>query len=104
MNKTLLFITFAVLAALGIAGSVLLLIVTPDGYDRFTSFVLQILGLTTVAAGTFAALNIQGKKLEVVRKQTNGTLIGLLQTISKKDAELAAYKARFGELEMEEQA
>lgn len=77
MNRTVMFITFAALAALGLLGSIVLLIHRPDATATFTSFVVQTLGLVAVAAGTFYGLGKANEKLEVVRAQTNGNLTKL---------------------------
>lgn len=94
MNKTVMFVTFSCLAALAISGSVVLAIVKPEANGNYIGFAFQILGLVTVAAGTFYGLGKANEKLEVVRKQTNGTLTGLLRTISEKDAEIARLKEK----------
>lgn len=74
MNKTVIFITFAALAALGVIGTMILLIHRPDASATFTSFIVTILGLVSVAAGTFYGFGKQGEKLETIAKQTNGNL------------------------------
>ncbi len=81
MNRTTAFICFVVLAALGIVGAVLLLLLRPDASASFIAFIIQLLGLVTVGAGTFALLGQQGKKIESIEKQTNGNL-------SRRDAEI----------------
>ena len=72
--------TFAGFLA-GIIGAVFLHLIRPDASATFATFVLQILGLATVAAGTFYGLGKVNEKVEAVAKQTNGTL-------SKKDDEI----------------
>lgn len=74
MSKTAAFIAFSVLAALGIAGMIVLLIHRPDATATFTAFIVQILGLVVVAAGTFYGFGKTNEKLEAVQKQTNGNL------------------------------
>ena len=86
MNKTILFIIFAVLVALGIIGSLVLLILRPDASATFVSQVVLLLGLVVSAAGTFYALGKTNEKLEVVQQQTNGNL-------SKRDDEIAQLRA-----------
>ncbi|MFD8768462.1 hypothetical protein [Microbacterium oxydans] len=81
MNKTAVFITFAILAALGLIGSLYLLVERPDASATFTALLVQILGLVVVAAGTFYALGKTNEKIEDVQKQTNGNL-------SRRDAEI----------------
>lgn len=99
MNKTVVFVTFACLALVGLVGAVLLLMFKAEVYDSFVALILQILGLVTVAAGTFAALGNQASKLEVVKKQTNGTLSAMMEKINEKDAVNATLHARIAELE-----
>lgn len=77
MNKTVVFVTFATLAGLGIIGSAFLLVTRPDASATFSTQLVLILGLVVTAAGTFAALGKQGEKLEKIEKQTNGTLSAL---------------------------
>lgn len=74
MNKTAVFITFAVLAALGLIGAIYLLVERPDATATFTSLLVQVLGLVAVAAGTFYGFGKTNEKLEEVQKQTNGNL------------------------------
>lgn len=71
MNKTVIFITFAVVVILGFAGYILLLArdPTPDPTrsDRVITSLVLLLGLLSTAAGQFYML---GK----IEKQTNGNL------------------------------
>jgi hypothetical protein len=81
MNKTVMFVTFAVLAGLGIIGSAFLLVYRPDASATFGTQTVLFLGLVTSAAGTFALLDKQGKKIEQIQEQTNGNL-------SRRDEEI----------------
>lgn len=74
MNKTVVFITFGALAALGLTGTLILQIVRPEASAIFTSFVIQTLGLASVAAATFYGLGKANDKLDTVQQQTNGNL------------------------------
>lgn len=81
MNKTAIFITFAVLAAIGIVGTAYMLLERPDATATFTGFVLQILAVVSLAAATFygfgtqkKSLENQDEKLEKIEQQTNGRL------------------------------
>ncbi|WP_433586360.1 hypothetical protein [Microbacterium hydrocarbonoxydans] len=92
MNKTVMFVTFAALAAVGLAGSVLLLIVRPESLSSFTTLLITVLGLATTAAGTFYALGKTNEKLDKVDKQTNGTLSALREEndrLTRENVELA---------------
>lgn len=74
MNKNIIFVSFAVLAGLGMIGCAVLLIVRPDATATFTSTVTIILGLVVTAASTFYGFGKQGEKLEKIERQTNGNL------------------------------
>jgi hypothetical protein len=93
MNKTVMFITFAVLVLVAFVGSVVLLVVRPDASATFIGQVVQLLGLVTVAAGTFAGIGKLGGQVEQVRSQTNGTLSKLS---TERDAALAELARRDG--------
>lgn len=88
MNKTVLFVTFAALAAIGLVGGLVLLIHRPDATATFTSLLVTVLGLVATAAGTFYALGKQGDKLEQIHKQTNGTLSALQEENARLTAQL----------------
>jgi hypothetical protein len=77
MNKTVIFITFSALAALGIVGTAILLILRPDATATFTAFIATVLGLVSVAAAQFYGFGKQNEKLETIKTQTNGTLSAL---------------------------
>lgn len=81
MNKTVIFVTFAILVMLAIIGSVVLLIVRPDASATFISQVVVLLGLVVTAAGTFYGFGKVQEKVDEIGRQTNGTL-------SRKDEEL----------------
>ena len=96
MNKTVVFITYAVLVALGLIGTVLLLIVAPQHFGTFTGFVVVLLGLATSTAANFWQLGkakeqIQevrtetSEKLDIVQRQTNGTLTKLTDRLEEKN-------------------
>jgi hypothetical protein len=89
MNKTAVFITFAALAGLGIAGAVVLLIHRPDASATFTSLLVLILGLVVTAAGTFYGFGKQGEKLDEIQKQTNGNLTSRDKLIAEQAALIA---------------
>lgn len=90
MNKTVIFITFAALASVGLAGTVVLLVLRPESVSDFTSLLITVLGLATTAAGTFAMLGKQGKEIETIKRQTNGTL-------TAKDNEIAVLRGILAE-------
>jgi hypothetical protein len=90
LNKTAVFITFAVLAGIGIVGTLTLTILRPDATATFTSFLLTILSIVSVAAGTFYGFGKQGEKLEQIQKQTNGNL-------SRRDEQIAALQKKLSD-------
>ena len=100
MNRTVVFLAFATLAALGIIGATAILLLRPDATATLTGFIVQILGLASVAAVTFYGLGKANEKLERVEKQTNGTLSKLLverdtalAIVDSRNAEIAQLKA-----------
>lgn len=110
MNKTLIYVTFLVLVVLALIGSTLIIILTPNQFSTFTGFIVVLLGIATTFATTVAALektkrevqNVKHEtstKLDVVQKQTNGTLTKLIETNTEKDALLAEKDRQIAELE-----
>ncbi|WP_322412067.1 hypothetical protein [Microbacterium invictum] len=92
MNRTVMFVTFSTLAALGIIGTALILLLRPDATATFTALLVQVLGLVTVAAATFYGLGKANEKLEKVERQTNGTLSELRaenDRLTRENIELA---------------
>jgi hypothetical protein len=89
MNKTVVFITFACLAGIALVGAVVLLIVRPDASATFIQLIVTVLGLVSVAAGTFYGLGKQGEKLDEIKTQTNGTLSKRDDIIANLQLELA---------------
>lgn len=79
MNRTVVFIVFAVLCGLAIVGSVVLHLLRPDTALPFIGTVVTVLGLASVFAGTAYGLGKVNEKVEQVRKQTNGTTHKVIQ-------------------------
>lgn len=90
MNKTVIFITFTALAAVGLIGSVALLIFRPEASQDFTTLLITVLGLATTAAGTFYTLGKQGQEIATIKSNTNGTL-------SRKEEEIAELRSALAE-------
>jgi hypothetical protein len=90
MNKTAVFIAFTMLAAVGIAGATFIAIHRPDATATFTSLLVTVLGLATVAASTFYGLGKTNEKLDTIRAQTNGNL-------TRRDDEIAALREELRE-------
>lgn len=91
MNKTVMFVTFAILAALGLVGGVVIMVFRPDATATFVGLLVQVLGLVSIAGGTFYMLGKQGEKIEVIQKQTNGNLTRRDEEIARLSAELEKY-------------
>ena len=77
VNKTLILIGFFVLILFSIIGAVVLIIFRPDQLGGFISAVTTLLGIGSAAVITIYGLGEQGKKLEAIKTQTNGTLSAL---------------------------
>jgi hypothetical protein len=93
VNKTVMFVTFAALVLVALVASAVLLVVRPDASATFIGQASTLLGLVTVAAGTFAGIGNLSGKIEQVRSQTNGTLSKLS---AERDAALAELARRDG--------
>jgi hypothetical protein len=94
MNKTVVFVCFAALAAIAICGGGYLLVVRPEAQATFGVFAGGILSSVVLAAGTFAALGKQGEKIDEIKRNTNGTLSELRAEIQEKNDHIAAlYRA-----------
>lgn len=110
MNRTLIFITFVSLVALALAGTVLILLVIPEQFGTFTGFLLVLLGLAASFATTVSALertkqevqNVKEEtsaKLDVVQRQTNGTLTKLISNLAEKEHIIRNKDRRIADLE-----
>ncbi len=89
MNKTLLFIIFAVLAGVGLVLYALILLFAPEHAPAFAGQVIVVLGLVSASATTFYMLGKQQTTLEEVKTNTNGKLSALMATNDAKDATIA---------------
>lgn len=90
MNKTLAFILIVALAVVGLAGVVVLLIIRPEATDTLMNFLMQLLVLLGGFGGLAAIQARQGKEIETIKHNTNGTL-------SAKDNEIATLRAALAE-------
>lgn len=88
MNRTAVFVTFSMLAGVGIVGALVLSIHRPDATATFIGLVVTILGLVATFAGTAYGLGRLGEKVEAVRHQTNGTLSARDERIAELEAEV----------------
>lgn len=85
MNKTVAFVSFAILAMLGIIGAVIVLLVRPEYTNTLTTILVNVLGLVTVAAGTFYSLGKVDEKVVKIKEQTNGTTTTLIEENLRKE-------------------
>jgi len=109
MNRTVVFITFAVLVVLALVEAFVLLIFAPQHFTTLTGFILVLLGLASTFAATVWSLgknkqelqNVKeetSQKLDVVQKQTNGTLTKLISRNNELAEENRSMLAENGEL------
>ena len=85
MNKTAAVLGFLTLVALGLIGVVVILIVAPTSAGVLTSFVLTVLAVASTSVVLFYGMSKQDEKLQVIQRQTNGTLSALSAAIETKD-------------------
>lgn len=90
LSKTVAFVVIGILAGLGLTGSTLLLILRPEASATFIGQMVTVLGLVVTAAGTLYGLGKVTDKIEVVQRQTNGTLSALREENDRLTAELVA--------------
>jgi hypothetical protein len=94
MNKTLLFVVFATLAALGLAGYVVVLLVSPENATAFVGTLVTILAIVSASATTFYMLGKQQDTLEQVKTQTNGANTALREENASLRNQLLAVVAQ----------
>jgi hypothetical protein len=110
MNKTVVYVTFACLVALGIVGTLLLLFIAPQHFGTFTGFLIVLFGVATTAAANFWQLgkakeelqNVKTEtstKLDVVQRQTNGTLSKLIADLNEANELLRRKDRAINDLE-----
>ena len=81
ISTLIVFITIAILVAIGIIGSVLIILVRPGSTAEFTNTFVLIVGIAISFAGTAGLVNPIAKRVRKVEKQTNGML-------SRRDEEI----------------
>lgn len=103
MNKTVIYIGFISLIALSLVEALVLLWFAPEHFATFTSYIAISLGLATTFAVTLWQLKQHrdetSAKLDVVQKQTNGTLSRAFELIEEKNAEIERLKRAKQDLE-----
>lgn len=90
MNKQVIFIIIAMLAAVGLIGVFVLQLIRPDASATLINFVFQLLMLLGGFGGLAAMQAQQNKEIETIKTNTNGTL-------SRKDEEIATLRAKLAE-------
>lgn len=93
MNKTLIAIGFFVLIGLAIIGAVVLSIMRPDQVATFIGAMSTLLGIGSAAVLSIYGLGRQGKQLDTIKANTNGTLSHLMEENARltKRLEVAAF-------------
>lgn len=86
LSKNLAFAAVAILLVLGIAGVVLLHLFRPDASATFIQTIVTFAGILTTTITLLYGLGKVNDRIEVVRKQTNGTLSALREEIERKEA------------------
>lgn len=111
MNKTVIYIGFIALIALSLIEALVLLWFAPEHFATFTAYIAVTLGVASTFAVTIWQLKQHRDettaKLDVVQKQTNGTLTRLIEQsdaktliIHHKDSELRKRDAEIAELRL----
>lgn len=90
MNKQVIFYIIAAIAALGVVGVIVLQLIRPDASATLINFVFTLLPVLAGFGGLAAMQAQQNKEIETIKKNTNGTL-------SRKEHEIAAYRAVIAE-------
>lgn len=90
MNKQLIFIIIAAIAAVGLVGVFIMQLIRPDASATLINFVFQLLALLGGFGGLAAMQAQQNKEIETIKTNTNGTL-------SRKDDEIGALRAKLAE-------
>ncbi|MEX0158228.1 MULTISPECIES: hypothetical protein [unclassified Microbacterium] len=90
MNKQVIFIIIASLAAVGLAGVFALQLLRPEASATLINFVFQLLMLLGGFGGLAAMQAQQNKEIETIKTNTNGTL-------TRRDDEIAALRSKLAE-------
>lgn len=116
MNKTVVFVMFTILIVLALVETLLILLFSPEHFTTFSGFIVVLIGLASGFAATVWSMKQQkeeiqnvktetSEKLDVVQRQTNGTLTRLIEQsdaktliIHHKDSELAKRDAEIAGL------
>ncbi|GAA2172403.1 hypothetical protein GCM10009846_10200 [Agrococcus versicolor] len=77
MNRTLIILAFVGLAAVGLAGGIIVHWLNPEAQATWGNFVFTMFGLATTAAVTVGGLKVVNDKVDEVKQQTNGRLTAM---------------------------
>jgi hypothetical protein len=88
MNRTVVFVTFAVIALTGLVGVILIIQLRPDATATLIGAITQILGLVSAFAVVSYGLGKLNEKVDTVRTQTNGTLSAKEERIKQLEKQL----------------
>ncbi|WP_295824198.1 hypothetical protein [uncultured Microbacterium sp.] len=90
LSKNLAFGSIALIVVLGVVGVIFLHLFRPDASATFIQTIVTFAGILTVAITTIYGLGKLGDRVEVVQRQTNGTLSALREENDRLTRELGA--------------
>lgn len=85
LSKNLAFIAVFVLLGLGIVGVLLLHLFRPDASATFIQTIVTFAGILTTTITLLYGLGKVNERIEVVQRQTNGTLSKLMEENTRKE-------------------
>lgn len=94
MNKQLTFIVTAGVAGLGLVGVAVMMVVKPEAADDLAGYLFQLIPILGAFGGLAAMQHQQGKEIETIKHNTNGTL-------SKRDEDIVTLRAKLAEVDPE---
>lgn len=92
LSKNLAFSAIAIIVILGIIGVVLLYVYRPEAVATFIGTIVTLAGILTTAITMIYSLGKIGERVQVVERQTNGTLSALREEndrLTRENVELA---------------
>lgn len=92
LSKNLAFSAVAIIVILGILGVVLLYVFRPEAVATFIGTIVTLAGILTTAITMIYSLGKIGERVQVVERQTNGTLSALREEndrLTRENVELA---------------
>jgi hypothetical protein len=85
LSKNLAFAAVALIVLFGVVGVLLLHLFRPDASATFIQTIVTFAGILTTAITLLYGLGKVGDRIDVVQKQTNGTLTSLREEIERKE-------------------